>query len=242
MIKKVLITQSNYIPWKGYFDAINMADEFIIYDDMQYTKNDWRNRNMIKTPTGPTWLTIPIDISGNHFKKINEMFVSNKYNNWNKKHWQSLLHNYSKSQYFTEIQYFLKPLYFNCNETNLSKINSYFLRAICDYLGINTRITNSGEFDLKGDRSEKLLNICKELNASHYLSGPSAKAYLNQEIFLENNIVIEWLNNDNYKEYNQLFPPFKHRVSILDLIFNCGPDSKKYLKSFNDYNFNYWRR
>ena len=226
---KVLITQSNYIPWKGYFDAINKADVFVLYDDMQYTKRDWRNRNLIKTAKGLQWLTIPVQDKGKYFQKINETIVSEK--DWNKSHWDQIRNAYRQAPYFKTYQSFFEDLYKSSNEEYLSKINHSFLSSICGLLGISTKFMWSHEFELKGDKSEKLLNICRELNATHYISGPAAKDYLDESLFKAENITVEWMEY-NYNEYPQQFPPFQHGVSIIDLLFNCGDRFKEHMNSF----------
>ena len=226
---KVLITQSNYIPWKGYFDAINKADVFVLYDDMQYTKRDWRNRNLIKTAKGLQWLTIPVQVKGKYFQKINETIVSEK--DWNKSHWDQIRNAYRQAPYFKTYQSFFEDLYRSSNEEFLSKINHSFLSSICGLLGISTKFMWSHEFELKGDKSEKLLNICRELNATHYISGPAAKDYLDESLFKAENITVEWMEY-NYNEYPQQFPPFQHGVSIIDLLFNCGDRFKEHMNSF----------
>ena len=130
---KVVITQSNYIPWKGYFDQIAIADVFVIYDDMQYTRRDWRSRNLIKTPDGLRRLTIPIEVKGKYFQKINETLVSDK--NRAKKHWATIRQFYSKAQFFREAKDYFEELYLNNNFERLTDINEAFIRRINDYLG-----------------------------------------------------------------------------------------------------------
>lgn len=231
-MKKVAILQSNYIPWKGYFDIINMVDEFILYDDMQYTKRDWRNRNKIKTPQGSKWLSIPVEVKGRYFQKIKETKISDQ--NWSKKHWQQIKQNYSKSKYFLDYKDRFEELYINCDEQYLSKINHMFIVAICNILGINTKVIFSDKFELIGDKTQKLLNICKECNADTYISGPNAQQYFDTNLAQEEGINVEWINYDGYKEYTQLYPPFEHQVSIIDLIFNEGHNAKKFLRSNYD--------
>ena len=131
-MKKAIITQSNYIPWKGYFDGINFVDEFVIYDDMQYTKRDWRNRNKIKTPQGPIWLTIPVEVKGKYFQKINETKISDL--TWNKTHWQTIKHNYGKAPFFQELSPYFEDLYLSCNFQYLTEVNYCFIKSICDLL------------------------------------------------------------------------------------------------------------
>lgn len=226
-MKKIAILQSNYIPWKGYFDIIRQADVFVIYDEVQYTKNDWRNRNLIKTPKGLEWLTIPVK-QENLNQKINETFVSQ--NNWNKKHWNSIVCNYSKAPYFKTFGNELKNLYENINTNNLSEINIQFIKTINRILGIETNIIDSKSLFLTGDKNDRLIDAVKKLDGSHYISGPAAKNYLNEDKFAANNIEVEWMNYKNYSEYNQLYQPFNHGVSIIDLMLNVGPNALTYFK------------
>jgi hypothetical protein len=230
-LKKIIITQSNYIPWKGYFDSINMADEFVLYDDMQYTRRDWRNRNQIKTKDGLKWLSIPVEVKGKYFQKINETKVSES--DWGEKHWNTILHNYSKAKFFNEYKIIFEELYLNSKEEFLSKINYNFIKAICDILDIRTEMKWSSEFNLLEEKTERLVDICKNEGATDYYSGPAAKAYMNEELFEKENIKIHYFDYSGYPEYTQLHGDFTHAVSILDLIFNEGPDSKKFMKSFN---------
>lgn len=229
-MKKIAILQSNYIPWKGYFDIINMVDEFILYDDVQYTKNDWRNRNKIKTPQGLQWLTIPV-YQKNLEQKINETPIAKS--NWCKKHWNTILNNYSKSNHFKSYKDIFEDFYMNCNESYLSEINYKLITIINQILDIKTKIRWSHEFELECGQTERLLSICKQCNADVYLSGPAAKDYFDENLAQKENIKIEWMDYNGYREYQQLNPPFEHGVSILDLIFNEGNNAKSYLKSFN---------
>lgn len=231
-MKKIAILQSNYIPWKGYFDLINMVDEFILYDDMQYTKRDWRNRNKIKTPQGLKWLSIPVEVKGKYFQKINETKISEK--DWAKKHWQQIKHTYAKAKYIKEYKDFFEELYMGCDEEYLSQINYKFITTINEILGITTKIRWSSEFELIDGQTEKLLGICKDCNADVYISGPAAKDYFDEDLAKKENIKVEWMDYSGYKEYEQLHPPFEHGVSILDLIFNEGPNVTKFMKSFKE--------
>jgi hypothetical protein len=230
-MKKIAILQSNYIPWKGYFDLINMVDEFILYDDMQYTRRDWRNRNKIQTPQGLKWLSIPVEVKGKYFQKINETKISEK--NWGKKHWDMIKQNYSKALYFNVYKNVFEDLYLNCEEEYLSQINYKFIVAICNILGVTTKIRWSSEFNLVDGQTEKLLGICRSCQADVYLSGPAAKDYFDEELAKIKNIQVEWMNYSGYEEYSQLCTPFEHGVSILDLIFNEGGNATKFMKSFN---------
>lgn len=230
MSKSILITQSNYIPWKGYFDNINSVDEFVVYDDMQYTKRDWRNRNQIKTPQGLLWLTIPVEVKGKFLQKINETQVSEK--NWGEKHWKTIVANYSKAPYFKNYKDIFESLYKDESLDNVTSINVSFIKAINSILGIKTKITDSREFVLAEGKTERLVDICKKCNATDYYTGPAAKDYMDEQLFLDENVNIHYFDYSNYKEYPQLFGEFSHYVSILDLIFNTGENAKNCMKTF----------
>jgi hypothetical protein len=230
MIKKALITQSNYIPWKGYFDNINAVDVFVVYDDMQYTKRDWRNRNQIKTPQGPHWLTIPVEVKGKYFQKINETIVSEE--DWGDKHWKTIQSNYSKAPFFKQYKDYFETIYLDRNLKYITEINVSFIKTINKILGINTQIIDSREFELVEGKTERLVDICKKINATDYYTGPAAKDYMDESLFEDQSIKIHYFDYSNYPVYPQLFGEFTHYVSILDLIFNKGEEAKNYMKTF----------
>ncbi len=228
--KKVAIVQSNYIPWKGYFDMINSVDEFILYDDMQYTRRDWRNRNKIKTPKGLIWLTIPVEVKGKYYQTIKDTIISDP--QWNITHWKTIAQNYSKSKFFPEYKDLFEELYLGSQDTLLSNINYGFLKAICDMLNINTKLSWSMDYNLIEGKTERLLDLCKQSQATEYISGPGAKDYIQEEMFSQEGIKLSYMEYSGYPEYEQLYPPFEHGVSILDLIFNQGVNATKFMKSF----------
>lgn len=231
-MRKVAISQSNYIPWKGYFDSINMVDEFMLYDDMQYTKRDWRNRNKIKTKEGAKWLSVPVEVKGKYFQKINETLISDP--KWGQDHWNSILHNYNKAPYFKMYKDVFEPLYLNNQEDHLSLVNYQFIKAVCDILGITTKISWSSAYELKEDRNERLVDLCIKTGATDYYSGPAAQAYMDESLFAKENIQVHYYDYSGYPVYNQLHGDFDHAVSILDLLFCEGPDAKKYMKTFDE--------
>lgn len=230
MCKKVAIVQSNYIPWKGYFDLINMVDEFILLDDVQYTRRDWRNRNRIKSQSDPIWLTIPVNVRGKYYQKIKDTLISDR--EWNSKHWKSILYSYSKANFFKHYGSLFEDLYLCSNERYLSEVNYRFLTAICKLLGITTMISWSMDYCLVEGPTERLVDLCKQAGAAEYLSGPSARSYIDEEIFRAEGITLSYIDYSGYPEYPQLHPPFEHYVSIIDLILNTGPDAPKYMLSF----------
>ncbi len=230
MSKKVAIVQSNYIPWKGYFDLINRVDEFILFDDVQYTRRDWRNRNKIKTPAGPIWLTIPVKVKGKYHQKIRETIISDQA--WNQKHWKTIAQNYCLAPHFQKYHDVFEGLYLTSDEDHLSRINARFIRALCRILGIDTTVSWSMDYEVIGGRNEQLLSLCRQAGATEYISGPNAQGYLDEKLFKEAGITVSFIDYSGYPEYRQLFPPFEHAVSIIDLIFNEGPRAHRYMKSF----------
>lgn len=227
-MKKIAIVQSNYIPWKGYFDMIAAADEFILYDDMQYTRRDWRNRNQIKTPQGVQWLTVPVLVRGKYHQKIRETEIDGAY--WATSHWKTLLQNYSCAPYFEEVASWLEPLYLACSYTHISPLNRRFIEAICTYLDIKTKITNSWDYVLFDGKTQRLANLCMQAGGTEYISGAAAKGYIDEKVFEEKGIKLTWFNYEGYPEYPQFWGEFVHGVSILDLLFNCGKDAPYYMK------------
>lgn len=222
----VAILQSNYIPWKGYFDLIAAVDVFVIYDEVQYTKNDWRNRNVIKTPNGTQWLSIPVRQVGLD-QRIYDSRIADA--SWARKHCGTLQANYARAAFFEQYKH---PIFEELTKPGdlLSELNLRLIRRICELLGIKTRIIDSRELTLEGDRNVRLLDACKKLRATTYLSGPAASSYLDTALFQHEGIAVRWMDYSGYPEYPQLFPPFAHGVSILDLLFNAGPDAPRYMK------------
>jgi len=231
-MKKVAILQSNYVPWKGYFDLINSVDEFVIYDTAQYTKNDWRNRNKIKTGQGISWLTVPVAAKGKSDQKIDEAVVSDQ--RWRKKHWSAISQSYSKCKFFNDYKHYFEKIFLEGLENKLSDINFRFMKLINEILGVTTKIHWSSDFELSIGKTDRLVNICCDLNAKIYLSGPSAKDYLDENLFEQEGMGVEWMDYSGYPEYEQQHGPFEHGVTVLDLIFNEGPNSTQFMKSFGN--------
>lgn len=228
-MKKIAIVQSNYIPWKGYFDLIAASDEFILYDDMQYTRRDWRNRNQIKTPQGMQWLTVPVLTKGNYHQKICETEIDGT--SWAAVHWKALTLNYCRAPYFKEVSEWLEPLYLNQSFRRLSVLNHHFIVGINSYLSINTIIKNSGDYHaISPEKSERLAELCQLAGGTEYISGPSAKDYLNENKFSNIGIKLTWFNYHDYPMYPQLWGEFTHNVSILDLLFNCGKNAVNFMR------------
>jgi hypothetical protein len=229
-VKRVAIVQSNYIPWKGYFDLINSVDEFILFDDMQFTRRDWRNRNLIKTPRGLEWLSIPVAVKGRYHQRICDTLISEP--GWGPRHWETLKHNYAKAPHFEAYRGVLEPLYLSAGPS-LSEVNHAFIRAICGILGITTRLSWSMDYrPLEEGKSARLVDLCRRARASHYVSGPAARDYIEPALFDSAGIALSFFDYGGYPEYPQRFGTFQHGVTVLDLIFNVGPDARRFMKSF----------
>ena len=227
-MKKVAILQSNYIPWKGYFDLVASVDELILYDDMQYTRRDWRNRNQIKTPQGIQWLTVPVKVKGKYDQRIRDTLIDGA--DWAVLHWKAFEQNYRRTPYFDEVAAWLRPIYLNESYAYLSQLNRRLIEVICIYLGIQTIISNSWDYSLVDGKSERLANLCDQAGGTEYVSGPSAKNYIQESIFDNRNIKLTWFDYSSYPEYPQLWGGFIHGVSIIDLLFNTGKSARRYMR------------
>lgn len=225
---KAAILQSNYIPWKGYFDIAAEVDVFIFHDDLQYTKNDWRNRNAIKTPAGLKWLTIPC--GKNEKRLICEVSLTD--HAWQQKHWRQIRAAYERAPYFAKFQAYFEEIYCRTTWASLSELNQRLIRDIAsDFLKIQCRFEDSRQYGLKQRKKERVLELLKKVGATTYVSGPAAGAYLSHEDFERENMRLVWADYENYPEYPQMHPPFCHAVSILDLLFNTGDMAPDYLKN-----------
>lgn len=228
--KRLGIIQSNYIPWKGYFDFIASVDEFVILDDVQYTRRDWRNRNLIKTKDGLKWLTIPVEVKGKYTQSIYDTSIAN--GAWTNEHLATLRHTYARAPHFQETWEWLQPSYEACaRESKLSAVNVCLLRAVCERLDIATPIRLSSEFELVDGKNERLISICVQAGATEYLSGPAARDYMLPELWESAGITVDYKSYGGYPEYPQMYPPFEHGVSVLDLLFNTGAQARSYLRN-----------
>jgi hypothetical protein len=224
---RVAAIQSSFIPWRGYFDFIASVDCFVVLDDVQYTTRDWRNRNKIKTPKGVEWLSVPV-----LHKERSQLVLETKIDygtSWWKKHMGTWSANYRAAPYFDLIMEILSGS-IEDEVTTISQLNIKLMRKICEYLGISTPMMLSTELTLEGSKTERLIDLLGKLNASAYLSGPSADAYLDKEAFRRSGIRLEYKSYD-YAPYPQLWGNFAGEVTVLDLIANCGPGAKNYIRS-----------
>jgi hypothetical protein len=225
---KCVILQPSYIPWRGYFDQINKTDIFVFYDDVQYDKHGWRNRNLIKTPDGKKWLSIPVYTHGTleQHTPINQIQITWS-TPWNEAHFKALKMAYTKAPHFKKYEPLLSEFYGRRDE-KLADFNIGFTIALARELGIqHTKFMRSSEMGVTGRGTDRLLTILQKIGSDHYITGPAAKKYLEPEKFTTAGITLEYMNYD-YPEYPQLYPPYDPFVSILDLLFMTGPDAGKY--------------
>lgn len=218
---RVVILQTNYLPWKGYFDLIHDADIFVYYDEVQYTNRDWRNRNKIYSKNGLHWLSIPVS-KDSKYKRISEVEMSD--HRWQKKHYTSISKSYANAPSFEEVKELLDNVYLANTWYSLSKLNKYLIEEISTKIGCKTVFKDASSLDLRGDRVERLIHILTQVNAREYISGPSARDYLagSEHLFADNNIKLTYKEYAGYPEYKQMREPFEHAVSIIDLIVNVG--------------------
>jgi len=224
--KRVAILQSNYIPWKGYFDFIDSVDEFVLFDEMQYTRRDWRNRNLIKTATGLSWLTIPVAVKGRYFQKISETEISAT--DWRHEHLTAIRHAYARAPYFREVFPWIEELYAAASGTNLSAVNRMLLERCCERLDIRTPLTNSIDYEIVDGKTERLVSICQQAGATTYVSGPAARDYVDARLFEAAGIELEWMDYEGYRDYPQLHGEFCGGVTILDVFLNTGSQAATY--------------
>jgi len=223
---RVGIIQPNYLPWRGYFDFINQVDLFILLDDVQYTERDWRNRNLIRSSQGLQWISVPV-IHTSRSQLINETRIDYS-QKWADKQLQTLKHSYGKTLYFDKYIDKLRAI-LNTEYPSISTLDTELIAWVCSELDITTPLVHSSELHVSGSKTDRLINILKQVGGTAYLSGPAAKDYLDVDMFRKEKIALEY-KTYSYKEYPQLHSGFVGNVSIIDLLFNCGINSGEYLK------------
>ncbi len=230
---KAVIHQPQYFPYPGFFHKLTEADIFVILDNTQYDQR-FSNRNKILTSTGVSWITVPID-KHQHFKLNKDVEIFNL--PWKEQHLKGILYSYSKSKFFYNYQEFFKKFY-EQEWKFLIDLNITSLIKIIEFLGIKINIIRESEINVNGKSTERLVNICKNIGADTYISGKGlpGKKYMDEEMFEKNGIKLEF---NNYKPvaYNQNFTDvFVPNLSIIDMLFNVGPDSLKLIKNSNEIN------
>jgi hypothetical protein len=222
------IVQPSYIPWRGYFDLIHRVDLFVFYDDIQYDRRGWRNRNRIKTEHGSRWLTIPVHARGAQISNIPINAIATAGEDWPREHWNRIELSYRDAPHFGELAKWLRTVY-TAPPAMLADFTIGLTREIAGILGIErTRFLRSSDLGVTGTRTERLLAVLQRVGATTYLSGPSARAYLDVEMLGRAGIAVEWMTYD-YPEYEQLHPPFDPHVTVLDLLFMTGAAAPRYI-------------
>jgi hypothetical protein len=225
-VRSLAVLQSNYLPWKGYFDLIHDVDHFIFYDDNQYTKNDWRNRNRVKAAGGPQWITIPA--GDDCHRLICEVALAD--HRWQARHWQTIRQNYGKCPHFERYRPYFEQVYLGRQWSSLSELNQSLVRHIAtEFLGCTTSFADSRAYAAQGQKLDRLIDLVRKTGATTYVSGPAARDYIAPKRFAELGIELVWKDYSGYPEYPQRFPPFEHAVSVLDLLFNVGPEAPWYI-------------
>jgi hypothetical protein len=229
--KTIAILQSNYIPWKGYFDIIAAVDEFLIFDEAQFTRRDWRNRNKIIIDGVPHWLTIPVSSKGRFHATIAEMEVSDP--GWAEKHWRSIKHAYGRAPFFSVYGPILEGLYEQAARLQrLTEINELFLRRIATLLELSTAFEHTNQVPRRADTpTGRLVEICIDRCAGVYVSGPAAGDYIQAAEFEAAGVVLRYANYAGYPIYEQATESFEHGVSIIDALMRCGSHTRGHLKS-----------
>lgn len=228
---RVALLQSNYIPWKGYFDIAHDVDLFVFHDDLQYTKGDWRNRNRVKTPGGVRWLTVPVGTS--EHRRICDVALPD--GDWGIRHWRRIEAAYRAAPHFDEYRDYVEAVYTRRRWTTLSTLNQTLIVEIArDILGLPTQFRQSTEFGLTRTKGDRVIELLTRVGATTYVSGPAARAYLDEQACADAGVTVEWKRYDGYPEYPQLHPPFAHDVTILDLLFHTGPAAGWHIWGWRD--------
>lgn len=224
-----VILQPSYIPWRGYFHQIQKADVFVFYDDVQYDRGGWRNRNRVKTHNGSVWLTIPVSKKGSVEARtpINTIRVDWK-RPWTKSHWTTIRQAYKKAPFFETYRELLESIYGRQPEL-LADFAIETTIEIAATLGLaDKKFLRSSQLNADGVKTDRLISILRQVGATHYISGPSARDYLEEEKLAAEGISLEYMQYD-YQPYHQLYPPFDPQVSIIDLLMMTGPQAPQHI-------------
>lgn len=222
---KCVILQPSYVPWRGVFDQVRLADTFVFYDDVQYDKGGWRGRNRIKTAQGTRWLTVPVHVTGS--PRIADVPIDWR-QDWARKHLTTLAQAYARAPFLGRYLPLVEA-HLARRPQRLADLTIELTIALARELGLErTRFLRSSTLGVGGSKTARLVAILGELGATHYVSGPSARAYLDEALLAEAGITVEFMRYE-YPEYPQLHPPFDPHVSILDLLFMHGPDAPRFI-------------
>jgi WbqC-like protein family len=227
---KVGIIQSCYVPWRGFFDFIASVDTFIFLDDVQFTRRDWRTRNQLKTADGPVWISVPVKHSTRGSQTIDQtdiLYAAD--DDWRQRHLNLLRQHYAKARFQAQASQILESA-FAFEDATVSELNIRLIKSLCSHLGIRTRLMHSRDLNAEGNKTARLISLLRQVGATHYLSGASADAYLDKAMFADAGIALAYKSYD-YAPYPQPWGEFAGQVSVLDLIANCGPESRALIRS-----------
>jgi len=228
-MKTIGILQPSYLPWLGFFDQIDQSDVFVFYDDVQYDKNGWRNRNRIKTKQGECWLTVPVLTKGKDNQLIKDTEINNT-ENWVKKHVSAIRQSYSKSRYFYIAEKVCERLELRKWKT-LCELNTALLEIMLNELGLADKlILFSSSFSFSGDKNGRLVGMIRHFEGDTFIEGRSGRSYVDLNLFKANDIRVLF-QEYNHPVYDQLYGEFIPYLSILDLLCNCGPRSLEIIRS-----------
>ena len=227
-VNRVVVLQPSYLPWIGYFEQIARADQFVFLDNVQFTRRDWRNRNKIRTSGGWAWLTVPVEQKNRYMQLLKETRIDNT-TNWNNKHRESIRLNYSRAPFFDDYYPFFESVYSKKWEflLDLCYETTEYLKGV---LNITTPTSKSSDLPVKGVKADRILSICREMRATHYLTGSLANNYLPKDEFDREEIELEYQEYD-HPEYPQRYPGFVPNLSLIDLLFNIGDKSRAVIMS-----------
>jgi hypothetical protein len=218
-VTTLVVLQPSYLPWIGYFDQLRRCDYFVFYDDVQYDKNGWRNRNRVKSAGGPIWLTVPVLTLGRMGQAINEVEISNNVP-WARKHVRTLEQAYARAPCRAT---YLPPLAEVLERPwqRLVDLDIAVIRLMCGWLDVERPMFRASALGIGGGQSERLVALCRHFGADTYLSGNAAQAYLDVGLFEANGVQVEW-QNYAHPEYSQLHGAFLPYLSAIDLVMNLG--------------------
>lgn len=224
--RTAVILQPSYLPWLGCFAQLHQCDVFVFYDNVQFDKNGWRNRNRIKTSQGEQWLTVPALTSGRSQSLIREVEINNKLK-WRKKHLASLRQNYAKAPFFADYFPLLEEVY-EREWTQLMDLNIHLFQSLSRAMGLEREFVLASDLDAQGDQTGRLVEICQKVGATRFYEGAAGKDYMDASQFERAGITLEY-QDYHHPTYPQLHGPFIPYLSIVDLLFNCGPKSLEIL-------------
>jgi hypothetical protein len=215
-----MVSQSNYLPWKGYFDLVRRVDILVLLENVQFTRRDWRSRNLIKTPDGVQWLTVPVRAPNGRSTSISEAEVTDP--KWAQSHLRAFELSYRRTPYFERVFELLHER-LDPKEALLSNLNEQVLRALLTFMGLDVEVRTSRGPVEEVDPSERIIDLVQRCGGTRYISGPAARAYLDTDIFEQAGVNVDFFEYPQYPEYDQVWPPFRHDVSIVDTLFHLGP-------------------